>query len=277
MIQDIYPNILDNHYLPGQTLSESDFVLHYQKGSLLLKRAEDAFELPRKSDFPTLSDTAEATYMFSFNGQACFMVWDEPAFDSAVFAYQEIASYRTMAPSEVAWICLVGSHLLNWYAHNRYCGKCGGVMTHKSDERARICPTCGNVVYPRISPAVIVAIRSKDKILLATNSSIPGRRYSLIAGFVDVGETLEEAVIREVREEVGLEVTNIRYQTSQPWPVSGSLMVGFTAEADEGQPLVVDTNELLEAAWFKRGELPPHSATLSIAGTLIERFERGEL
>lgn len=277
MIQDIFPSSFDNHFVPNQKPSEDDFILHYSENALLLKAVEGGFELPRRKDFTHFPEASVATYLFKLNGVACFMAWGELVSEQPNLSYQDIASYRTMSPSEVAWICLVGAHLLNWYTHNRFCGKCGSSMTHKQDERAMQCTECGNVVYPRISPAVIVAIRSGDSILLASNSSIPGRRYSLIAGFVDVGETLEEAVVREVKEEVGLDVQNIRYHTSQPWPVSGSLMVGFTAEADQSHPIHVDTTELLEAAWFKRGALPNHSLPLSIAGDMIEKFENGLL
>jgi NAD+ diphosphatase len=277
LIQDIYPNRFDNHFVPDQKPGEHDFILYYSENALLLKAGDAGFELPRRKDFTSFPEDAVVTYLFKLNDVPCFLAWSKLVCDRDAFSFQDVASYRTMNPSVVAWVCLVGAHLLNWYTHNRFCGKCGQKMEHKEDERAMQCTECTNIVYPRISPAVIVAIRCDDQILLASNSSIPGRRFSLIAGFVDVGETLEEAVVREVKEEVGLEVRNICYHTSQPWPVSGSLMVGFTAEADNTQPLIVDTHELLEAGWYKRGALPNHSLPLSIAGDMIEKFEKGEL
>ena len=275
LIQDIFPNFIDNHYYPDQAFEDKHYVLCYQQGAFMLRTsASGRLELPQKSDFIGYSS---ARFLFQFNGTPCFLLTEGVPSTQAALSLQAIASYRTLKPIELAWVGLVGSHLLNWYAHNRFCGKCGAEMAHKSDERAMQCPTCGNIVYPRISPAVIVAITSGDSILLATNSSIPERRYSLIAGFVEVGETLEEAVKREVKEEVGLDVRNIRYSNSQPWPLTGSLMIGFTAESDLDQSIEIDTNELLEAQWFKRGALPNHSLSLSIAGTLIDRFEQGSL
>ncbi|HEX2959410.1 MAG TPA: NAD(+) diphosphatase, partial [Chitinispirillaceae bacterium] len=178
---------------------------------------------------------------------------------------------------EIAWAGLVGYDLMNWYSKNDYCGKCGTKTRHKTDERAIECPSCNTLVFPKISPAIIVAILCKDKILLARNSNFPAAWYSLIAGYADVGESLEETVRREVREEVGIDVRNIRYYKSQPWPLTGSMMVGFIAEADDTQPISVDTKEIVEASWFTRGNLPSHPPELSISGELIGMFDRGEL
>lgn len=133
------------------------------------------------------------------------------------------------------------------------------------------------MIYPKISPAIIVAIVCGNNILLARGSNFRGSWYSLIAGYADVGESLEDTVKREVKEEVGLDVRNIRYYKSQPWPLSGSMMIGFVAEADDHQPVSVDRREIAEAAWFTRGRLPEYSMRLSIAGEMIEKFDKGEL
>jgi NAD+ diphosphatase len=166
---------------------------------------------------------------------------------------------------------------MNWYTLNKFCGKCGSKTTEKPDERAIICLDCNTVLYPKISPAVIIAIICNDKILLAHNANFQSNWYSLVAGFVDVGESLEEAAIREIKEEVGLDVKNIRYYKSQPWPHSGSMMIGFIAEADDKQPICIDNKEITEAAWYTRGNLPNHPLLLSIAGEMIEKFEKGIL
>jgi NAD+ diphosphatase len=172
---------------------------------------------------------------------------------------------------------MVGFHLMNWYTQNKYCGKCGTRTQQKPDERALICPNCNTIVFPKISPAIIVAIICNNKILLVRSPNFPGSWYSLVAGFADIGESLEETVIREVKEEVGLDVKNIRYYKSQPWPLSGSMMVGFIAEADENQPISIDNKEIAEATWFNKENLPEYSSNLSIAGEMIEKFEKGEL
>jgi NAD+ diphosphatase len=169
---------------------------------------------------------------------------------------------------------LAGSalQLLNWAADNRRCGRCGNAMTLEEGERALRCATCNNTVYPRISPAIIVAVTSGRRLLLARSGRFPGRRmFSVIAGYVEAGETLEDCVRREVREEVGLEVRRIRYFGSQAWPFSGSLMVGFTAEHAGGE-IRVDEDEILEAGWFPPERLPEIPGKISIARQLIDWF-----
>ena len=153
---------------------------------------------------------------------------------------KKLVYFRTIKQQEIAWISVVGFQLMSWYSQNKFCGKCGSKTKEKNDERAIICPNCNTIIFPKISPAIIVAIICNDKILLAHNSNFPNNWYSLIAGYADVGESLEETVIREVKEEVGLEVKNIRYYKSQPWPFSGSMMIGFFAEADDNQTICAD-------------------------------------
>ena len=277
MIQEIYPHSFDNHYQTDKKIEEKDFVLHYKDNTLLLKSEGDDLGLPRKKDFSDINDNTESTFLFTLNDVSCFLVWDAPLPKESDITYQEINFFRTASRKEVAWIGVVGYHLRNWYAEHRFCGKCGTKMVHKPDERAMMCPECHTLYFPKISPAIIVAITSNDKILLARNTNFKGGWFSLIAGYVDVGETLEETVRREVKEEVGLDVKNIRYYKSQPWPLSGSVMVGFVAEADENQPIKIDNKEIAEAGWFSRGNLPDHPSNVSVGGELIEKFEKGEL
>jgi NAD+ diphosphatase len=162
--------------------------------------------------------------------------------------------------------------LLNWVADNRHCGRCGSKMILEEGDRALICEACRNTLYPRISPAIIVAITSGHRLLLARSGRFPGRRmFSVIAGYVEPGETLEDCVRREISEEVGLKVRRIRYFGSQAWPFSGSLMVGFTAEHAGGR-ITVDGQEILEADWFTRDRLPEIPGKISIARQLIDWF-----
>lgn len=277
MIQEIFPHRFNNQYLANRKIHETDFIIHFNENSLLFKTEGDAFEIPQKKDFPEISDITEYTFLFSLDDIPYFLIWHELKADKPGFVLKEISFFRKTRQKEIAWISLVAFHLRNWYAENQFCGKCGTRTQQKPDERALICPACHTIVFPKISPAIIVAVICDDKILLARGINFPVKWYSLLAGYADIGETLEEAVIREVKEEVGLDVKNIRYYKSQPWPLSGSMMIGFIAEADETQPLSLDETEIAEAAWFSRGELPNYPPKLSIAGEMIEKFERKEL
>jgi NAD+ diphosphatase len=277
MIQNIFPHCFNNHYLTNKKIEETDFILHYNGNSLLLKAQEEELAFPQKKDFTEISEQTESIFLFTIDDVSCFLVWENLEADQSTFCYKDISFFRTVRQREIAWAGVVGFHLMNWYSQNKFCGKCGSKMQHKQDERAVTCPVCHTIVYPKISPAIIVAILCNDKILLAHNAGFSGNWYSLIAGYVDVGETLEETLAREVKEEVGLDIKNIRYYKSQPWPLSGSMMIGFIAEADENQPICVDHIEIAEAAWFTKDNLPEHPSNISIAGEMIEKFKRGEL
>jgi NAD+ diphosphatase len=159
--------------------------------------------------------------------------------------------------------------IANWNRMHRFCGKCGTPTEMQSKELAKKCPNCGSIFYPRISPAVIVAIVRGDEILLAHNKNFRQNWYSVIAGFMEPGETFEDCIMREVREEVGIRVTNIKYFDSQPWPFPDSLMIGFTAEHESGE-IVVDGEEIEDAAWYRKDNLPQKPTLNSIAGRLID-------
>ena len=156
-------------------------------------------------------------------------------------------------------------------------GHSGGKMVHDKAERALRCPICGQVNYPMIAPAIIVALTCGDSILLAKNASSPWKHYGLVAGYVEAGETLEQAVRRDVMEEVGLPVRNLRYIGSQPWGVSGSLMCAFQGETDSSLPLKIQRSELADAKWVSRNQLSAPERTVSVALEIIERFRQGRL
>lgn len=160
------------------------------------------------------------------------------------------------------------SMLATWDSDHRYCGRCGTLTVQDIEESARVCPSCAYRSYPRVSPAMIVRIINGDKILLAHNSKFPDGVYSCVAGFVEVGETLENTVIREIREEVGLDVSEPRYLSSQAWPFPHSIMLGFETTAT-GEP-VPDGVEILDARWFSADNLPHIPRLGTIARWLID-------
>ena len=162
--------------------------------------------------------------------------------------------------------------LVDWDRNHRYCGRCGAATEPAPGERARGCPACGLLAFPRLAPAVIVLVERADgAALLARGRNFPVPMYSCIAGFVEPGETLEEAVEREVLEEVGVEVGNMRYVSSQPWPFPHSLMIGFEASWVSGE-IDIDEGEIVDAGWYTPDELPMIPPAMSIARTLIDRW-----
>jgi NAD+ diphosphatase len=162
-------------------------------------------------------------------------------------------------------------HIMEWDKNTVYCGRCGTETSLKENERAKQCPECGFTSFPKISPAIIVLIEKGDKLLLARSPHFPQGRYSIIAGFVEPGESIEQAVVREVMEEVGINIKNINYFGSQPWPFPDSLMIGFTAEHAEGD-IKVDGVEIEDAGWYTKDEIPNIPGTDSISGQLIRYF-----
>ena len=159
--------------------------------------------------------------------------------------------------------------LLDWQRHHRFCGQCGSLNERKSDEFAMQCPGCGLLVYPRISPAIMVLVRDGERLLLARSHRFKPGVYSALAGFLEPGETLEQCAAREVREEVGVEIANLRYFASQPWPFPNSLMVAFFADYAGGE-IRPDPNEIEAADWFTRDQLPLLPDPISISRRLIE-------
>ncbi|MCK5125414.1 MAG: NAD(+) diphosphatase [candidate division Zixibacteria bacterium] len=162
-------------------------------------------------------------------------------------------------------------HLMHWDKTSRFCGKCGITNEIHPKENAKICTSCKHIAFPRISPAVIIAIVRDNKILLAQAKSFARPIYSTLAGFVEPGETLEECVHREVFEEVGIKVKNLKYFGSQPWPFPDSLMVAFTAEWDSGE-ISLNDGEMVDAGWYHKDNLPPYPDSRSIAKRLINWF-----
>lgn len=168
--------------------------------------------------------------------------------------------------------CGYALQIRNWRFDNRFCGRCGVELQDKKDEQALICRGCSHIIYPRINPCIIVAVRDGNKILLARSVRFPKTGfYSVLAGFVEPGETLEDCIRREVMEEVNIRIKNIRYFGSQPWPYSGSLMVGFTADYDGGD-IQLQADEIADAKWFIKDSLPEVPGWGSIAGMLINHF-----
>lgn len=168
-------------------------------------------------------------------------------------------------------LCSRAMQLLHWRQMHRFCGRCGAATVISARELCCHCPSCGGSFFPRISPCVIGLVSRGDELLLAAHHRHKAGRYSLLAGFIEVGESAEEAFAREVFEEVGIRIEQIRYAASQPWPYPSQLMLGFFAEYASGE-IAPDANEILHAAWFHPQHLPDIPSGVSIAGKLIRTF-----
>lgn len=280
MIHEILPHKLNNEFRL-QAPKPTDYVVRYNGAKTLLKKTDKgSYEIPRISDIleaegKTLADF-KGHYLFSIDDTAFFI--DDSAFATETgpegYEYMGNRTFRAMPPLERMGGA-TAAHIAHWESLNRFCGRCGCKTKCSLTERAMVCPLCGNTVYPRISPVVIVAVHNGDKLLMAHNIDNPNPRLFLISGFVEIGESLEQAIHREVMEEAGVRVKNIRYFSSQPWPFSDSLIAGFTAELDGDDTIHMQKEELSEAMWVKREDIPEYETDVSISCCLIENFRRG--
>jgi NAD+ diphosphatase len=192
------------------------------------------------------------------------------------WSFSDIRSLSAKISDDELAIAALAVQLVDFDRTTRYCGRCGTKTHPLRSERSKLCPGCNQITYPRLSPAIIVLVQNGDSILLARSPGFPAGMYSLIAGFAEPGETIEGTVQREVSEEVGLTVKNIRYAASEPWPFPHSLMIGFTADYAGGD-LLIDNKEIESAGWFCRDNLPPLPATLSLSRALIDAWVKKEL
>ncbi len=188
-----------------------------------------------------------------------------------------VRSLRYVEDKPFVFALYTAFHLYQWYRDNQYCGRCGKKMHHDHKERMMCCNQCGNRVYPKISPAVIVAVTNGNKIVLTKYSGKTYKRYALIAGFTEIGETAEETVAREVMEEVGLRVKNIRYYKSQPWGTDCDLLLGFICEVDGDDRIIMDKEELSVAEWVKREDMNTEDDGLSLTGEMMRMFRENKL
>ena len=251
------------------------FLFHDQK--LLVKSAHGKESVLRSPDLERLSLVPQdRQYLGWLDDRPCYAaVLSDGTPISGPLVFKGLRDLFGRLDLEIIWIAGLANHLVHWNQNHQYCGTCGGLLRNKTDERAKICPKCGAINYPRLSPAIIVAVRKDHQILLAHSQRFPGKFYSVLAGFVEPGETLEACVEREVREEVGITLKNIRYFGSQPWPFPDSLMIAFTAEYAGGD-ITIDPSEITDAGWFSADNLPPIPPKISIARRLIDWFSENE-
>ena len=287
MIQDIAPHVFDNQIVFTKPAAH-DCVLVYRDrvaadphNSVLARRGDAA-----RLEFPTfaqLDTDCPCVYAFSVDGERFFVARPEKDVfrrlppQAEGYGFVHMKDVRESADRARAFAAITGFHLHEWYRDNVRCGRCGKLLAYSHAERALECRSCGNILYPKIAPAVIVAVVDGEKILLtkyAWNTESPKR--ALVAGFVEIGETAEQTAEREVREEVGLRVKNIRYYKSQPWGYASNLLLGYFCELDGDATITLQEDELGYGAWVSRDEITEEEDGVTLTSEMIARFKRGD-
>lgn len=305
MIQDIAPKIMHNQfrdYGPEQMENEDTAFVFEGRNVLCHVDEQAGISFPKAGELLAAGASREHfRYLFSIDDRPfwLFSSFEEDADarsvlaglkaksgdpgscasghaeDAGEYSVETLRVLRRTKPKEECYAGETAYHLYVWYRDNSFCGRCGEHLEYSHKERAMICPSCGNVVYPKIAPAVIVGIlnSSGDKIVMTRYAGREYKGHALVAGFCEIGETAEDTVRREVLEEVGLHVRNIRYYKSQPWGFDSNLLFGYYCTADEDEPIHMDDGELAKAVWVSRDEIGEEERNLSLTAEMIMHFK----
>ena len=272
MIQDIFPSKIDIAFKDIKA-ELSDFIIHFnRKGEILVKAENGGIQFPTAKDSP---DPEETIYLFSIDEKRYFLAMTQNEIELAGFEYRGLRELRGKCVNAGLFAAFTAYHLWHWYTENRFCGKCAEKLDFSDTERALVCKKCGNTIYPRINPAVIVAITKGDS-LLVTRYRNGYNHHALVAGFTEIGETIEETVAREVMEETGIKVKNIRYYKSQPWGIAQDILVGYFCEAEGDDKIRMDENELKYAQWIPRNEITLQPDSISLTNEMMKVFKEGK-
>ncbi len=279
MIQDISPSVFYNHF-DNHKACRNDFVVLFSEGKVLVRYNQNS----KKLTFPTYADFSSfglsATYLFSIDNQKYFLIPDQVSVPACLseFQFYTPRQLRDMPHASNVNLFAVFSayHIWKWYDDNKFCGRCGHALEHDTVERALFCPECQSKIYPRINPAVIIGIINGDKLLI-TKYRTGYAHSALVAGFTEFGETLEQTVEREVMEEVGLKVKNIRYYKSQPWALAQDILAGFYCEVDGDDKIKMDEGELKYAEWVSRNEIELQPSDYSLTNEMMKMFQDGKI
>ena len=271
MIQDIFPSRIKNEFANHQ-LTKEDIALFYDKDGRLLIKEEDG-----QIVFTHGADALEkdCIYLFSLDDTRFFLVLNTSDFQKDGFQYKTIREVRDLCSGKEVFAAFTAYHLWRWYADNRYCGRCAEKLFPGDKERSLVCPKCSNTIYPRINPAVIVGVTKGDSLLI-TRYKKGYAHNALVAGFTEIGETLEETVAREVMEETGIRVNNIRYYKSQPWGMAQDILVGYFCDAAGDDEIRMDRDELKYAEWVRREDIILQPNNLSLTNEMMRVFKEGK-
>ena len=279
MIQDLKNGIYYNEY-KEQSPSAGDYIIFAKGRSVLMKIESEMIEFPY---FEEIISKMVYIYLFQIdiNGKMhkFFLGEADKLSDDLLqeYHYGQQNVFRSMEPDYMAFAGVTACQLANWYSSTVYCGACGEKLVHDAKERMMRCLKCGAMHYPKISPAVIVGVidREPNKILLTKYAGREYKKYARIAGFAEIGETIEDTVKREVCEETGIHVKNVRYYKSQPWSFTDTLLFGFYCDLDGDGQIRLDEEELSVGEWLSPDEIPMEYDGISLTNEMIMRFKNG--
>lgn len=277
MIQDIYPMKLDNAFQMKEPDADSR-ILAFRDRTVYLKNEGEITFLKyhvwveycktHHKKVPGL------VYLFSVDDISFYLTELYEDVEILGFMYHKLFAVRSMKPKERVFAATTAWHLYVWYRDNQFCGRCAHPLVHSRTERMLQCPVCNNMVFPKIAPAVIIGLTNNDQIMMTKYAGREYKRYALIAGFTEIGETAEETVHREVMEEVGLKVKNIRYYKSQPWGFDSNLLMGFFCDLAEEGEIRLEEEELSLAEWVDYRDVPDDPEGLSLTREMMTYFRK---
>ena len=278
MLQDIYPHKLYNQFNLKRDPAPADAVMCFEKGAVLSRVSEGSVSFPKVSELNE-EDIESLTYLLMLDETAYYLLPNEKAGGllDCGYTFSDLRTLRGMEGFSLpySFAAHTAKHLADWYRDNTFCGRCGEKMLHSERERAMRCPSCGYTSYPRIMPAVIVGVKNGDRLLL-TKYRTGFRHNALVAGFTEIGETLEQTVEREVMEEAGIKVKNITYYKSQPWGIANDILAGFYCEVSGDDTIKMDPGELSYAELVKREEIELQPDSYSLTNEMMKMFKEGK-
>ncbi|MCX7121791.1 MAG: NAD(+) diphosphatase [Gammaproteobacteria bacterium] len=262
-------NLFEKKYHTVDSPNDNDFIFVFKGADIYLIERK---KLPNWHAVSNYFNQGARFYCFSESNQSRYLISENTEInDDSNFFKVNLRSTWTILDDVLFSLARNANHLHYWRKTHHYCGNCGHKNSDKVDEQALICLSCQHVTYPRISPCIIVLITNGNKILLARSPHFPPKIYSTLAGFIEPGESLEEALHREVKEEVGVTISGLTYFGSQPWPFPDSLMIGFHASYLAGE-IKIDEKEIEDAQWFDIDNLPELPQKLSVGRALIDSY-----
>lgn len=283
MIQELSDAIYHNEY-KAQQPRNGDYIMFAKGRSVLMKNGVESgdgeLDYPK---FEEINTEMSCIYLFQIetkNGVLKFFLGENDKLSDELlgrYHFERQNIFRDKKPDYLAFAGVTACQLANWYASTRFCSACASPLEHDKKERMMRCPKCNAMNYPKISPAVIVAVTDGDRIVMTKYAGRDYTKYALIAGFAEIGETIEDTVRREVMEEVGLKVKNVRYYKSQPWSFSDTMLFGFFCELDGDDTIRLDEEELSVGEWLHRSEIPTEYDGISLTNDMIMRFKMNEV